>query len=141
MAKDGFTLLETLLVLFIMASILLVSQSVTLRLSEQFIDERVLEQFKYDMLLTQVRAMHAKEKAQLEIDDYNTYKINAPLHHTRRILPTGAAIYHRSNTGRVVEFTATGNTNASGAFYYEGLHRDYKLVIQLGRGRINIEPQ
>ena len=127
MGKEGFTLIEALLVLFIITVIGVVSQALTLRVSDAFIDERVLAQFKYDLLLTQALAMSSQADAQLEIFDGDTYKVTSSRRSFQRTLPQHTTISHTSAMGRVAQFKATGTTNTIGAFYYRG--RDRKSVV------------
>lgn len=136
--EQGFTFVESLLVLFITMTVIAVSQVASFYTAKQFIDERTVAQMKYDLLLTQTIAMRDKQSMVFFLGS-NVYDIGHPIAWKRRTLPEGTSLQNTNHVGRDVKYTSNGSPSLSGNFYYDGLEKRYKFTIHIGRGRVAVE--
>lgn len=138
--ETGFTLIETLVVLFIVVSvtgIVLVSFR-TLQASKQV--DYFLEQFQKDLYFAQEYALtHHKEVRLL---------LNLPQHRYTVVADKEGSLLSRvydtqigisSNFGKAVEFNPDGNIARFGTLTFQTPQGTYKMVFHIGKGRFYVE--
>ncbi|HET7579761.1 MAG TPA: competence type IV pilus minor pilin ComGD [Bacillales bacterium] len=137
--EGGFTLIETLIVLFIIAavtSIVFVSfRSLHTHKQTQYF----LEQLKKDLYFAQAFALSHDREVDL------TFK---PQKHLYTVTDGSATIFKRtydgrikinSNFGRTVEFNSNGNIARFGTLHIQTRTGRFRVVFHIGKGRFYVK--
>jgi competence protein ComGD len=140
--SNGFTLIEMLLVLFVVMTIVTIT-FFHLRISyEEKVIRQFLELFQEDIWLAQEYAISHSQSVELSFYNEQSYYdlresgfrkliYKRPFHSELRLRPLTIT--------NPIKFLANGNINQPGTMYVIYNLQTYKVVFQLGRGRFKIE--
>ncbi|PJZ00844.1 MULTISPECIES: competence type IV pilus minor pilin ComGD [Bacillus] len=134
--EEGFTLLESLLVLSL-ASILLIA--VFTALPPVYGNTAVRQaawQLKNDILLAQQTAMSSHQRTKI-LFHRKEYQLVTDETVIERSYPTGLSIELLTLKDRL-EFNEKGHPNTGGKLRVKG-HAAYDITVYLGSGRVNVE--
>lgn len=134
--EEGFTLLESLLVLSL-ASILLIA--VFTALPPVYGNTAVRQaawQLKSDILLAQQTAMSSHQRTKI-LFHRKEYQLVTDAMVIERSYPTGLSIELLTLKDRL-EFNEKGHPNTGGKLRVKG-HAAYDITVYLGSGRVNVE--
>lgn len=134
--EEGFTLLESLLVLSL-ASILLIA--VFTALPPVYGNTAVRQaawQLKSDILLAQQTAMSSHQRTKI-LFHRKEYQLVTDETVIERSYPTGLSIELLTLKDRL-EFNEKGHPNTGGKLRVKG-HAAYDITVYLGSGRVNVE--
>src|SRR5690625_1911197 len=133
--KNGFTLLELLVVLAIWSLLLLLVTPINFSLMEKKQVQYFFETFAYDILYTQNLSTTTKDYVQLNLyeDRYTIrrgYKGEILL--TRNI-PANWVI--KAKVFHTISFDDKGRIRMPGTFFIQTKHDEYAIVFHFGKGR------
>ncbi|MDQ0197316.1 competence type IV pilus minor pilin ComGD [Neobacillus ginsengisoli] len=139
--QDGFTLIESLLVL----SVFLIISSITaFTLKPQYStidDEAFLSQLQADLLYAQQYAIsHQHEVTVIFFSDqykYNIYMRSDLPNIIERNYSTNMTVYGGS-LPLYFKFLPDGNVNKFGSFYIKSSKKNYRLTVLIGKGRFYV---
>src|SRR5699024_709033 len=137
MHKNGFTLVEVLLTLVIIAIIFLIVKPFSIEIIEKKQEEKFLEMLQADILFTQNLAMHTGKYATIYFFDgeYRILVERSP-YRTREI-PNE---WIREDYGmRPIGFTSSRKIRKPGTMRIRMTHSLVKVVFPFGKGRNYIE--
>jgi competence protein ComGD len=139
---NGFTLIEMLLVLFIIMTIMTISYFHLRTSYEEKVIKQFLELFQEDIWLAQGYAISHSQSIELSIFNDQSY-------YDLRESGFRKLVYKRSFDHELqlrpltitnpIKFLPNGNINQPGTMYVMYDQQTYKVVFQLGRGRFHIE--
>ncbi|MYL41782.1 prepilin-type N-terminal cleavage/methylation domain-containing protein [Virgibacillus massiliensis] len=135
--RNGFSLIEMLVVLSIVMVLLGISVPPALSILEELESQYVLQTFETDVM--KIQHMSAIHQSRIRIFLYeDKYAIlhNSAIKITR-LLPTGWKI--DSTISRNIEFERNGNIKQPRTFYIQAPNKTYKVVFPFGKGRFRIE--
>lgn len=140
--QKGFTLLESLLVLFIVSTMSLILMANITPIYHKKVIETFLNQFEKDMLYAQQYALVNEELVfVLFKSEQNLYKIESNEQEvdllTRNYHPKikieGATLTNK------ITYISNGSIQKSGTMFISYKDSTYKVIFYLGKGRFNIE--
>ncbi|HEU5140506.1 MAG TPA: competence type IV pilus minor pilin ComGD [Bacillales bacterium] len=138
--EKGFTLIETLIVLFIVVSV----SAITLVSFQGFHSAKqtdyFLEQIQKDLYFAQEYALSHHKEVRLVLDSakhrYSVVTDTAESLLTRAFSPE---ILISSNFGSAVEFNPNGNIARFGTLTFRTPQGTYKMVFHIGKGRFYVK--
>ncbi|MCO4850161.1 competence type IV pilus minor pilin ComGD [Bacillus vallismortis] len=134
--EEGFTLLESLLVLSL-ASILLIAVFTALPpVYGNTAVHQAAGQLKNDILLAQQTAMSSHQRTKI-LFHKKEYQLVTDKTVIERPYPTGVSIELLTLKDRL-EFNEKGHPNTGGKIRVKG-HAAYDITVYLGSGRVNVE--
>src|SRR5699024_3835174 len=136
--RNGFTLLEVLIVLFIWSILVLLIAPIHFSLIETQQEEYFFETFAYDVLYTQSLSSTTKDYVQINLyeDRYTIsrgYKGEILL--TQNI-PSGWVI--KAKAFHTISFDDKGRIRRPGTFFIQTKHHEYAIVFPFGKGRYHV---
>lgn len=144
--RNGFTLIETLIVLMIF-SVLSLTATISFKpVEEELIAEQFFDQLQKDILYAQQHAVMIRVPCTLLFDENETgYRIregraNVTQDLIKRRLPEGMKLI-TDTLGLKVSFLANGNISASGKIRVVYRQHTYKITFYLGKGRFVVSKQ
>ncbi|MBM4762276.1 competence type IV pilus minor pilin ComGD [Bacillus sp. B15-48] len=138
--RNGFTLIETLLVLTIFL-VMSFASTILLQPVNTLLEKQLFfSQLKSDFLYAQQYAISRQEEVTIHImPEANYYYIrsrfNGPMLIERHYSP---GVKVRESPMNYFQFTANGNTNKFGSLYVEIDDRLYRMTMLIGRGRFYV---
>ncbi|MFS0672803.1 competence type IV pilus minor pilin ComGD [Ornithinibacillus sp. 179-J 7C1 HS] len=136
----GYSLVEILVVLSIMAIILSFTVPVTHSLLESKTEKEFFARLQYDILYLQNQSLGVKDEYLRIILYQNSYTlIGQKNEHIERRLPTGWKINTR--TLQTISFNQNGSIRRAGTFQINTPKNTYNIVFPIGKGRGYIEKQ
>ncbi|WP_172971062.1 competence type IV pilus minor pilin ComGD [Bacillus sp. THAF10] len=140
----GFTLMESLLILSIIAIMLSVLSSNGFAKTQKHSSSHFSEQFTNDLFFAQQYALSTKNSVQIVLSpNSNSYRIRQGSFQTKDLVnreyPSSLSIDTRT-MGEVITFLGNGSIDKSGAIIIlqDGKER-YRYVFTLGKGRFYVE--
>lgn len=134
--EEGFTLLESLLVLSL-ASILLIAVFTTLPPAyDNTAVRQAAWQLKNDIMLAQQTAISSHQRTKI-LFQRKEYQLDMGDTVIERPYATGLSIEPKTLKDRL-EFNEKGHPNAGGKIRVKG-HVAYDITVYLGSGRVNVE--
>ncbi|KZZ86300.1 competence type IV pilus minor pilin ComGD [Bacillus sp. SJS] len=144
--RNGFTLIETLIVLTIF-SVLSLTAIVSFKpVQEELIAEQFFDQLQKDILFAQQHAVMIRVPCTLMFDEEETgYRIRLGRADVtedliKRKLPEGMKLI-TDTLGLKVSFLANGNISASGKIRVVYRQQTFKITFYLGKGRFVVSKQ
>lgn len=140
-SKNGFILLEVLVVLVIWSILILLVVPINLSYLEKQQEKHFFETFAFDVLYAQSLSTTTKEYVQLKIDeDHYTIRIGylAKIL-VMRSIPSDWIV--RRKLFRTISFDDNGRMRTPGNFIIETKHHKYTIVFPFGKGRYHIVKQ
>lgn len=135
----GFSLLETLVALSILAIILSISVPISHALLGKMTEEKVLEQFQYDVLFLQNQSMVTNDYLRIKLNQNSYTLIGNKIEPIERKLPSGWRIDQR--TLQSISFNENGTIRYAGTIQITAPTNSYIIVFPIGKGRGYIEKQ
>lgn len=141
MKSNGFTLIETLIVLSIVA-IVSSGSFILMKPSKNSLENHLfLTQFQSDLYIAQQNAIsHQREVSVTIVPEQNYYyfrEYNGKLILKRSYSPN--ITFKTSSLPWSFKFLPDGNVNQFGILYFQIGKKAYKLTMQLGKGRFYVE--
>lgn len=142
--KNGFTLLELLIVLSIWSIITALSVPILFNNLEKVEERQFLETFKHDVLYIQYLATSAVDRhVQIRVNNGNYEIIDGSINKSRPIIkrefPTDWEIDMR--TVKRISFNENGTIRHAGTISIKTKHTNYSIVFPPGKGRCYIVEQ
>ncbi|MEN2464971.1 competence type IV pilus minor pilin ComGD [Ornithinibacillus sp. JPR2-1] len=135
----GFSLLETLVALAILAIILSISVPVSHALLGKLTEEKILAQFQYDVLFLQNQSMVTNDYLRIKLEKNSYTLIGDSIEPIERKLPNGWSIDQR--TLQSISFNENGTIRYAGTIQISSPTNSYIIVFPIGKGRGYIEKQ
>lgn len=139
--KNGFTLLEMLVVLSLWSVLILLSVPLNFANLEKQQDKQFLETFKFDVMYIQslsIGSPHQATVIEFTESDYTVIDRTGKILLKRKV-PSGSTLKYRTN--RQISFNNHGSIRKAGTITFESKHDNYKIVFPLGKARCYIEKQ
>ncbi|MFD2759407.1 competence type IV pilus minor pilin ComGD [Lentibacillus juripiscarius] len=138
--KNGFTLVEMLLVLSIWSVLILLTVPVQLSLLEKKTEKQFFETLEMDLLYTQSLSYNSKAGYWLTFPNDGHYQIKKGFFTIlERSVPEGWEIDKR--TLPKISFNHKGTIISPGTFSIQTASSTYNIVCPLGKGRCYIDKQ
>src|SRR5699024_2184960 len=139
--KNGFTLMEVLLVLSIIVIMLLLVIPLNILLLDKEREKQFIKEFSSDILLMQAYSRTSLLETRLKFyQDENKYKIHIgtgkPL--VEKEIPEDWVFQIRGYNYEI-QFSNSGAVNKLGNIVLKTKHHTYKFIFSLGKGRFRIE--
>ncbi|MFJ7735458.1 competence type IV pilus minor pilin ComGD [Lysinibacillus sp. NPDC097287] len=140
--EQGFTLIEMLLVLFIVMCLTGIVTKISMSVAEAKEIERFFTQLQLDIQFIQMYTMQQRAYVSIKFEEpTKRYIIKKDLHTIdyERPFPKDVEFLSGSSTFVTVVYNANGNVYRAGTLYFETPVGIKKVVITLGVGRVRIE--
>ena len=140
--EQGYTLIEMLLVLFIVMCLTGIVTKISMKVSEAKEIDRFFTQLQLDIQFIQMYSMQQREVVSMKFEEpTNRYIIKKDFHTIdyERPFPKDVEFLPVSSTFVTVVYNANGNVNRAGTLYFETPVGIKKVVITLGVGRVRVE--
>lgn len=138
--NHGFTLIEMLLVLYIIIMISSIVYQMTIQITEKRVVDQFFEQLMLDIQSMQVLALKEEEAINIYFRDNNTYKASYDLVGEKifeRTLPKGIEINIYSNLKKIT-FNPNGNLKNFGKIIFYTPFGETHLVVNIQEGRMRL---
>ncbi|WP_010096975.1 competence type IV pilus minor pilin ComGD [Ornithinibacillus scapharcae] len=129
----GFTLIELLAVLSIVAIILTITIPTAIGLLEKKTEEKVLQQFQYDILFLQNESIGQERYLRMFFSDGTYQIIDNQKQLLERKLPDGWEIKQRTLDN--ISFNQNGTIRKAGTLQIRSPKNQYNIIFPLGKGR------
>src|SRR5690625_184695 len=139
--KNGFTLLEVLVVLIVWSILILLVAPINFSLIEKQQERYFFETFAYDVLYTQNLSTTTKDYIQLNLyeDRYTIRKGYRGEVLLTQNIPSGSVI--KAKVFHTISFDDKGRIRTPGTFYIQTKKHEYAIVFPFGKGRYHIVEQ
>ena len=140
--EQGYTLLEMVMVLFIVMSLTAIVTKLSVKVAEAKEVERFFMQMQLDLHYLQTYSMHHKDYIFIKFEPHlQRYSIKKDFFTTvyTRPFPKGVELLTEGTNVYTVRFNFIGNMMTPGTLYFHTPHGLKKVVITLGRGRMRVE--
>lgn len=140
--EQGFTLIEMLLVLFIVMSLTGIVVKISLKVAEAKEIERFFTQLQIDIQFIQMYSMQQQEYVSMKFESpTNRYIIKKDMHTIdfERPFPKNVEFLSGPSTFVTIMYKANGNVSKSGTLYFSTPQGVRKVIITLGVGRVRVE--
>lgn len=139
--NDGFTLLEMMLVLFIVVTISSVVLHFTIKITEKRVVDQFLNQVLFDLQRIQALAIEEETSITFVFNDNNTYKAYYDLggvNILERSFPAGIELNIFSNLKKI-DFYSTGEVGKFGSILFKTPFGEKRLIVNMQKGRLRLE--
>ena len=138
--EKGFTLIEMLLVLFIVLLFSAIAFKFTIQYSEKRVIEQVITQLQLDILTAQAKAIEEQQSVQIKFSVDNRYVMFNEFGtiYVERNLPEEIKFNILSNLQRIW-FTSLGEVVGFGTIRFNTSEGEKVLIINIHKGRIRYE--
>jgi len=138
--KNGFTLLEVLIVLIIWSTLILLIVPTNFKQIEKQQEQSFFETLAFDILYTQTLSTTTKDYIQINLyeDHYTIWRGYGEIILTRDI-PSGWVI--KPNLFLNISFDHRGRIRKAGSFIIQTKNREYAVVFPFGKGRHHVVEQ
>lgn len=140
--EQGFTLIEMLLVLFIVMSLTGIVAKISLKVAEAKEIERFFTQLQLDIQFIQMYSMQQQEHVSMKFESpTNRYTIRKDMNTIdfERPFPKNVEFLSGRSTFVTIMYKANGNVSKSGTLYFNTPQGEKKVIITLGVGRVRVE--
>lgn len=137
--EEGFTLLEVMIVLSVMAMLLWLSIPTVHTLYVKTEEKKLIETMQYDILYVQSQAIGSVEEIRITLYKNSYTIVDKGGKVMERNLPAGFEIDRR--TLENISFTETGSIRKAGTIKITTPISTYKLIFPPGKGRGRLEKQ
>lgn len=141
--KNGFTLIEMLLVLMIISVFTALSIPHIEKVAEVKRENYMIEQLTEDILYAQQYAMAYKTAVQVIFDQGQAHYHIIEMGERQRVLIERSLpdkwIFELATLQMPLAFLANGNVNKAGTVFIKNNTRGYKIVFLLGKGRFYVQ--
>ncbi|WP_158598215.1 competence type IV pilus minor pilin ComGD [Falsibacillus albus] len=135
--EDGFTLVESLIVMTILMIIMLVGSANMKKMNDEVGKNLFFSQLKADLFYSEVYAQSRKEAVVISFfpnnDQYTAISVNRNLYLFERKLPKFVDMKDSNLTSFMID--PQGNTNRFGTVNFQAQNKYYRLTVYIGRGR------
>lgn len=134
--KNGFTLIEMLLVLMISSITIQLSISPAHQLISKISEKEMIEQIKADIYLAQTIAITSKKRTEVifEEDEFQVI-IDGNVHYTETYPPSMKIV----QVEKFQFLPESGHINRFTTVFMNGGAQNYKWIFQIGKGRFRVE--
>ncbi|MEG0260321.1 MAG: competence type IV pilus minor pilin ComGD [Lysinibacillus sp.] len=139
--EKGFTLIEMLLVLFVVMSLTGIVMKLTIKTAEDKEMERFLTQLQLDIQYIQIDAMQRDTSLFIKFEEVpESYVVKKDFKTVlyRRLLPKNVT-FARTSTLKTIHFTPTGNVRQFGSLIFITPKGNKRVTINIGKGRMRID--
>ncbi|GLC88717.1 competence type IV pilus minor pilin ComGD [Lysinibacillus piscis] len=141
-SQQGFTLLETLLVLFIMICLSTLIVKFSFSIAEKREIDRFFKQMQLDIQYTQIYNMHRREYLEMRFEESaRHYGVKKDLYTYvyKRPYPKGVEFAPSPSTIIAIRYTNTGSIVNAGTLIFRTPYGTKRVILTLGRGRARVE--
>jgi len=138
----GFTILEMLIVLFLVMSLTAIVSKFTLKLAESKKLERFFTQIQLDIQYIQTYSMNKRQYIAMKFESSTRrYVIQKDVFSNlyERPFPKGVEFSPDESSIYTIVYNVNGNVRSTGTLTFQTPHGKKKVIITLGRGRARIE--
>ncbi|TES49049.1 type II secretion system protein [Halalkalibacterium halodurans] len=142
--SNGFTLMETLIVLFIFSILISLPLAFLPSQSKHQQSEHAARLFNEDLLFAQHLAMTEGMRIKVEIDHHNeryTLVSDSSRSYLSRAFPMEGMYFEEGTLGgnRPIEFLPNGHPRFAGSISLYAGDRQYRYTIMIGKGKVKYE--
>lgn len=140
--NGGFTILEMLVVLFLVMSLTAIVSKFSLKIAETKELERFFTQLQLDIQYIQTYSMSQRQYIALKMEgSTNRYTIQKDIytHLYERSFPKGVEFLPAESSIQTLVYNYSGNVMTAGTMAFKTPQGKKKVIITLGRGRARIE--
>ncbi|MGG2073166.1 competence type IV pilus minor pilin ComGD [Lysinibacillus irui] len=140
--NGGFTLLEILIVLFLIMSLTAIVSKFSFKLAEMKELERFFTQMQLDIQYIQTYSMSQRQYIALKMESStNRYVIQKDFYTTlyERPFPKGVEFLPAESSIHTLIYNYNGNVMSAGTIAFKTSWGKKKVIITIGRGRARIE--
>ena len=141
-SERGFTLVEMLIVLFIVMCLSAIVVKYSVKAEETRELERFFTQIQLDLQYIQTYSMHQREYISMKFESSSKRYIIKKDFYTElyeRPFPKGVEVILSTSSIYTIMYNYNGNVMTPGAVYFKTPQGTKKVVITLGRGRSRVE--
>ncbi|RJS59682.1 competence type IV pilus minor pilin ComGD [Bacillus sp. PK3_68] len=143
-SDEGFTLVETMVILTVIVVLLSVAVLPFPRVAADFEKQQFLNQLQADLFLAQSYAIAKQEVVEVRFiyteNRYTIRPLTAPTNlFVQRSMPD--TIRYVDGSLAKLSFLPNGNTSSFGTVHFEYLDRHISLIFQIGKGRFYVKEQ
>ncbi|QDP99242.1 type II secretion system protein [Lysinibacillus fusiformis] len=140
--ERGFTLIEMLIVLFVVMCLTGIVTKISLKVAEIKELERFFTQIQLDVQFIQTYSMQQREYVSMKFESPpHRYIIKKDFYtnYYERPFPKGVELMTASSTIQSIMYNYNGNIINAGTLYFKTPQGIKKVVMTLGRGRSRVE--
>ncbi|STY43121.1 Tfp pilus assembly protein FimT [Listeria grayi] len=138
--KNGFTLIETLLVLAVVSIIFICSFFPAADLLARLAEKELISEIRSTIIYTQLYALSSKEDATIIFDNKANCFSASSKQTTLNTIALSPHLKLTANNAVSMKFSGqNGNINKFGSIKLHGHNREYRFIFQIGKGRFRIE--
>ena len=140
--EQGFTLIEMLLVLFIVMCLTGIVSKMSMKVSEAKEIEDFFTQLQLDIQFIQMSSVEQKENYSIKFLAPATHYIikkNSNVDVYKRPYPQNVEFLSGKSTFVTFAYKANGNVSKAGTLFFKTPIGEKKVIITLGAGRVRIE--
>ncbi|GAB0170575.1 competence type IV pilus minor pilin ComGD [Lysinibacillus sp. CTST325] len=141
-SERGFTLVEMLIVLFIVMCLSAIVVKYSVKAEETRELERFFTQIQLDLQYIQTYSMHQREYISMKFESSSKRYIIKKDFYTElyeRPFPKGVEVILSTSSIYTIMYNYNGNVMTPGTVYFKTPQGTKKVVITLGRGRSRVE--
>ncbi|WP_155591547.1 competence type IV pilus minor pilin ComGD [Lysinibacillus cavernae] len=140
--NGGFTILELLIVLFLVMSLTAIVSKFTFKIAETKELQRFFTQMQLDIQYLQTYSMNERQYIAMKIiSPTNRYVIQKDFYTNlyERPFPKGVEFLNAESSIHTLIYNYNGNVMSAGTFAFKTPQGKKKVIITLGRGRARVE--
>ena len=140
--EQGFTLIEMLLVLFVVMCLTGIMTKMSMKVSEAKEIEHFFTQVQLDIQFIQMASVEQKDNYSIKFLAPATYYIikkNSNIDVYERPYPKNVEFLSGKSTFVTFTYKANGNVSKAGTLFFKTPIGEKKVVVTLGAGRVRIE--
>lgn len=140
--EQGFTLIEMLLVLFIVMCLTGIVTKISLKVAEAKEIERFFAQLQLDIQYIQMSSMLLQGDVSMRFESpTNRYLIRKDMNtiYYERPFPKNVEFVPGRSTFVILRYNANGNVSRAGTLLFYTPQGEKKVIITLGAGRVRVE--
>lgn len=140
--ERGLTLIEILIVLFVMMCVTGIVTKISLKVAETKELDRFFEQLQLDIQFIQTYSMQQQQYVSMKFESPPHRYVIKKDHHSllyERYFPKGVKFINSSSTVKTLIYNFDGRVTTAGTLYFQTPKGIKKVVITLGFGRSRVE--
>lgn len=138
--EKGFTLIEMLLVLFIVMLFTSIAFSFSVQYSEKKVIDQFMNQVQFDILAAQAKAIEEQRRIEIRFGDDKRYSMFNEFGdpYFERHFPEGVT-FDQYSTLKVIKFSSVGEVSEFGTLKFQTPTKEKVIIINIHKGRIRYE--
>lgn len=138
--EKGFTLIETLFVLFTVMLFTAIACSFSVQYSEKKVIDEFMNQVQLDILVAQAKAIEEQQRIEIRFGDDKRYSMFNEFGelYLERHFPEGVT-FNQYSTLKVIRFSTLGEVSEFGKIKFKTPIKEKEIIINIHKGRIRYE--